>query len=379
MKEKKSPWLGRRRNSFPTVQIGAAPAAAPLRECSVTPVQLDECTEDCASLIAEVHEGLQVHDPELCEEGVNGTYFLRNGQGKIVAVFKPEDEQGNSPKNPKNQDGSSSSDSDSNSLHAKGLLEGEVSLREVAAYLLDKRSNFFYKVPKTCLVKIIHPCFDVHNREQGKEKFGSLQQFVESDGSACDMGTAFYNVKDVHSLGILDLRIFNTDRHEGNILVSKSTPNCYSLTPIDHSYSLPHTLNAAWFDWLNWSQAKKPFDEETARHIESIDIEADIAMLYNKLYIRPECLRVMRISSTLLKKAVKYGLTLYDIGDAVCRKNLDEPSALEVMCNRAGQRIGMSMNAGMTSAQQEQCFFSALSNIMDEELGEWAGRNMDVD
>jgi hypothetical protein len=363
---------GRRRNSLPATQIEGAPASPkPTAKESSVVITLEECAEDCRSLVEEVNSGLEVHAPELSQEGVNGTYFLRNLQGTIIAVFKPEDEQGDTPRNPKIKNGSLSSSNSMNGLHRKGLVEGEVSLREAAAYLLDKRHNHVYKVPKTCLVKLRHPYFNVDDSVDN-ERIGSLQEFIESEGSAGDIGSGAFPVREVHTLGILDVRIFNTDRHDGNILITKASSNNYKLTPIDHSYSLPHSMDAAWFDWLNWQQAKKPFDEETKRHIESLDVETDCLFLNDMLHIRPECLRVSKISTTLLKKAVKYGLTLFDIGNIVCRsdRDSDQPSELEMMCQLASQRVSMSWNAGVSEKENEELFLNALYNIMDEQLAE---------
>ncbi len=34
-----------------------------------------------------------------------------------------------------------------------------------------------------------------------------------------EMGTSRFSASDVHRIGILDIRLFNTDRHAGNMLV----------------------------------------------------------------------------------------------------------------------------------------------------------------
>ena len=84
-----------------------------------------------------------------------------------------------------------------------------------------------------------------------------------------------------------DIRLFNTDRHAGNMLVravkdSGSTTNLmtrmsydqqYELIPIDHGFCLPETLEAPYFEWLHWPQAMMPFSEEEIKYIESLDIE----------------------------------------------------------------------------------------------------------
>ena len=66
--------------------------------------------------------------------------------------------------------------------------------------------------------------------------------------------------------GILDIRIWNTDRHAGNILVRRpraaSIANLgalarldsaqLELVPIDHGFCLPESLDPPYLEWLHW-------------------------------------------------------------------------------------------------------------------------------
>jgi hypothetical protein len=91
-----------------------------------------------------------------------------------------------------------------------------------------------------------------------------------------------FAVRDVHRLGILDVRLYNTDRHSGNILVrrpadlsghggeaavaaemafdslslSLRAEQRVELIPIDHGYCLPESLDAVYFEWLFWPQVR---------------------------------------------------------------------------------------------------------------------------
>ena len=109
------------------------------------------------------------------------------------------------------------------------------------------------------------------------------------------------------------------------------------LIPIDHSYTLPDTLELAAVDWcwMDWPQAKEPLVDELKRYVLSLDVKADIDELRRRLAIREECLKVMRISGMLLQKGVAADLTLYEIGCLTCRQNIDTPSQLEVLCAQA--------------------------------------------
>jgi len=297
-----------------------------------------------SQLLSKVEEGLEYHEPELCEEGVNGTYFLKDRDGEFCGVFKPNDEEGSSINNPKR------SDENKDLFVNRGLVEGEAAYREVAAFLLDK--EHFSGVPETSMVTLEHPNF------KGKEKTGSLQQFIQNDGCVEDIGPSKFPAREVHKIGIMDLRIFNNDRHGGNILMREREDGTIELIPIDHGLSLPSSLNQAWFDWLHWPQAKVPFDEETKRYIDSMDVEAD-ANLLREIGIREECIRTMIISSTLLKRGANANLTLFEIASIVCRSNgMETPSALEVMVEKAKYQ----------TQDDSDSMLKALWPIMDEEI-----------
>jgi len=296
-------------------------------------------------LLVQVEEGLKYYPPELCDEGVNGTYFMKDKDGKIIGVFKPTDEEGNSGNNPKK-----SSDS---AFVNRGIIQGEGALREVVAYKMDKDN--FAGVPETFLTTLYHPSFRTDEPEKGK--FGSLQKFIENDGASWDIGPGRFPVHEVHKIGVLDLRIFNNDRHGGNILMRESDRGDIELIPIDHGLSLSSTLDHAWFDWLNWSQAKQPFDEETMKYIQNIDIEEDVRTL-RELGLSSDSIKTMVISSTLLKKGAAAGLTLFDVASIVCRQDLDQPSALEQMMDTASKEGNGKENETL----------KALWRIMDNEI-----------
>jgi len=305
-----------------------------------------ELENPASFFLKRVKDGLNYHKPELIEEGVNGAYFLRNKEGQRIAVFKPIDEEGNNDKNPKK--GLNEDDDFVN----KGIIPGEGAQREVAAYLLD--GLHFHSVPKT-IMAVLNLGSSNGNIE---EKFGSLQEFIENDGSAEDIGPKQFRVRDVHKIGVLDLRIFNTDRHCGNILVKKKSDGSFGLIPIDHALSLPPSLEHSWFEWLYWPQAKIPFDPETRSFIRHINVDEDAALL-ESLGIRSECIRTMKISSTLLKKGAAAGLTLYEIGSMASRTVVDQPSPLEKMFERAIKE---------TKEKDETSLLNHLWRLMDAEI-----------
>jgi len=220
------------------------------------------------------------------------SYFLRDKSGKKVAVFKPME----------NGDPASYK-------------------REIAAYWVDQPQ--VYNVPFTTAVSIEHKVF-------AGSLEGSLQAFADNDGSGWDISSSLFSTEDVHKIGILDLQIMNCDRHEGNILVKRRSDGMYSMVPIDHGNSLPENLSNSWFVWQNWRQSRMPFCESIRDHIRNIDLEANVRML-RQLQIEEKALFNFRICTTLLKKGESYGLTVGELGDIMCRRDLGTPSELEII------------------------------------------------
>jgi hypothetical protein len=177
--------------------------------------------------------------PVMSAEGSGGVYFMRDATGqKNVAVFKPIDEEPMAENNPRGLPLSTDGEG-----MKRGTIVGEGALREVAAYILDHPvddcrsgpSVGFSGVPPTTLVQSIH---------RGKSfKIGSLQMFMDNNGSSEDMGPRAFPVKEVHKIAVLDIRLANADRHAGNILVHREEEGgSYKLIPIDHGYCLPEKV-----------------------------------------------------------------------------------------------------------------------------------------
>ncbi len=99
-----------------------------------------------------------------------------------------------------------------------------------------------------------------------------LQEYVFHDCDTSEMGASRFATRDVHRIGILDIRIWNTDRHAGNILVRRQRRESsvglsglakldsaqLELVPIDHGFCLPESLEPPYFEWLHWPQVRHP-------------------------------------------------------------------------------------------------------------------------
>jgi Phosphatidylinositol 3- and 4-kinase/Ubiquitin family len=170
-------------------------------------------------------------------------------------------------------------------------------------------------------------------------KVGMLQEFISYDFVSGDWSHKDYPVHEVHKIGILDIRVVNLDRNEANILVRRvheENATTYELIPIDHSYSFPDALDLTWADWnwLAWEQSKEPFDKESLEYIESIDIDADIALLRQHVNISEPCLRLFRLFNMCLKMGAHRGLTLFEIASMLTRPDFDVRSEMENLCIR---------------------------------------------
>lgn len=321
-----------------------------------------------SDLIGSTLEGLdRGHYPIRSSEGTGGAYFMLDAAGiKYVSVFKPIDEEPMAVNNPRGLPLSVNGEG-----LKKGTRVGEGALRECAAYLLDHpksgRRSFsgealgFAGVPPTLFVRCLHSGF---NHPDGiTPKIGSLQKFMENNGSCEDMGPSAFPVGEVHKIAVLDMRMANADRHAGNILMSKGEDGQVVLIPIDHGYCLPDGFEDVTFDWLYWPQARQPFSSETIEYIKSLDAEEDIALLKFYGWDMPlESARTLRISTMLLKKGAERGLTPFTIGNIMCRETLNKESVIEEIVQEALDSV--------LPGSSEDAFLETISHIMDQRLDE---------
>jgi hypothetical protein len=335
--------------------------------------------------ILEITKGMAIGlNPQLAFDGTAGTYMMRDQNRQTVAIFKPIDEEAYAPHNPRGYIGQFGQTS-----FRSGVLSGEGVIREVASYLMDH--SHFSSVPPTIFCEVMHPSFHYSPQEmdssdfgttkqysnaisslvdpsssansestsftQGKDsptnvrigvKYGSLQYFVKSDDLCSNFSSDLFSIDQVHKIGILDLRIMNLDRNDGNLLViknqvqtSKKVNYEYELIPIDHSLSIPDNLEIYSYDicWMDWDQALMPFSEKSLKFIEKLDVLKDIKMLDDTFKFRKICLRNIRITGTLLKLGAQNSLTLHQIGTMLCREDDfeddPEPSLLEKIVKKA--------------------------------------------
>ena len=342
--------------------------------------------------------------PELLPDGTSGVYLLRGspsptnmpaatrGEAVLstsppVAVFKPSDEEAGSAKNPHGYNRETH-------MMREGFRVGDGAVRERIAYKLDHQS--FAGVPKTALDRLImRTASGTHIAEQT----GSIQEFVPSRGDVGEYrfdGSEFCE-RASQRVALLDLRLFNCDRHEGNILVrstreplsppsppqspldssASSLPEAdrLSLVPIDHAFILPRFgyFREAEFVWRYWLAAREPFGAEAVEYVARLDVEADVELARRAGLDDSSC-ATLRTCTMLLQAALlgsgpptrmgesavggmgnaaeqsetrdstgegESGDTPADrvtpkaLASVWMRERFDEPSALEIMCAQA--------------------------------------------
>lgn len=355
-----------------------------INDCSDPFVQLIDLSTsppNLQDLVNQAWKGFKKQSPILVDEGVGGTYFMPGEDSQYVGVFKPCDEEAYNVNNPK---GLLPTGDSSRKGYKEGILTGEASVRECAAYALDHEG--FSGVPATDLVLCHHPSFSSEESKKQIDKIvctsgtspshtqfklGSFQEFKTSVGCVEDINPFVFPVDEVHKIAALDIRIFNMDRHEGNILYNEETDDktgnpIYSLIPIDHGYSLPNSLLAeAYFCWHYWPQAKQKMSPRTKAYIASLDAEKDIALLSEKFpgAFRSEHFDVLRMTTLLLKKGAAADATFFDLANLLCRRTVGQPSALEDIVERAKTLHKLVSQTGRS-------FFEIYERLLDEHFFE---------
>ena len=285
----------------------------------------------------------------------------------------------------------------------KGSRVGDGAANEVAAYILDHGGRA--GVPATALVDL--RC-SAASSARGGVKRGALQEFVTSVGDAEEMSPSLFDVRDVHGIAILDMRIAQCDRHGGNVLVVKATgsgvggvpsggsvedddfgsafpPSCssssppsfgqlnkqrYRLVPIDNGYAFPSSMADLTFEWAWWPQASEPFTADDLRYVAALDAEEDLALLSRHgLPLRPKCADVVRTCTACLQVCAARGMTPADIAGVMCRDvappgtddmasfKLGGMSVLEKLSRRAKQ---------MSDASSSEAYVCTLRTLLEE-------------
>lgn len=214
----------------------------------------------------------------------------------------------------------------------RGIEMGMGALREEAAFVIDRTSGGQAYVPTTARASI---------EERGVRKKGSVQQFVEgSIGPVEDFGMprelqsaeAFVGLDNAQAIACFDIRIFNTDRHPGNLLLAGPRP--HKIVCIDHGCVLPAwwALESSRFDaWLDWPHVRAPPSPSTMNLVRQVGATLTISVQeLEKLGLPQQAIWTFEICTQFLVTCVlDHGLTLRSVALLMTRSDPAEPCWLE--------------------------------------------------
>lgn len=295
-------------------------------------------------------------NPKPTPEGLSGSYFLRDRFRNSVAIFKPRLEEPFAPQNPKGLTGKLET-----SIHASNILSGRLYLREAAAFLLDE--NKLFGVSETFLAVVDHPFFtenqtspisipgfatkdnstkipqpkiEFHKTnvtlKSDKSRIGSLQKMMPNNGCISNISISKISNFEVQKIAILDMRILNADRNDGNILFRRRSSKPIELIPIDHGMSLGSklALKASEMVWTGFPQIKKEIDPRLKKFVLNLNPERTIKKLSENLDLKAESLAMLQYSEYFLKICVEKGLKIDEMAQIFYRQGDEEsPSHLE--------------------------------------------------
>lgn len=229
----------------------------------------------------------------------------------------------------------------------RGIEIGMGALREEAAFVIDRASGGQAYVPTTTRASI---------EEAGVRKKGSVQQFVEgSVGPVEDFGMprelqaaeAMVGLDNAQAVACFDIRIFNTDRHAGNLLLAGPRP--HKIVCIDHGCVLPAwwALESSRFDaWMDWPHVRAPPSAATLSLVTQVGSALPLVVQeLEQLGLSKQAIWTLEICTLLLQKCVlNHELTLRSVALLMTRSDPAEPCWLE-------RRVADACNAAGVSAE----------------------------
>jgi pSer/pThr/pTyr-binding forkhead associated (FHA) protein len=339
---------------------------------------LDQSSKEMLQSVQQGLKGTQT-SPKKTDllDCTGGVYFMKSGNGEMVAVFKPQDEEQGMSNNPKGYAG--------NGIHGlrPNFRPGEGYIREFAAYVLDFEN--FCGVPTTTIAYCEHPVFNYpirynQNNPTKVPKLGSLQAFIRANDTFDDISPSVVSTFELQKIALLDMRLLNCDRNASNMLAIRKpqsvlmgerrssrsgstnswtddsdreidihdfiedtrpayhvSSDSYELIPIDHGYCLPTHLLIEEMDWA-WfysAQVARPVDPRIIEYMNKLNLEDLIATLTSQVSIPEESIHLLRVVHELIVQGINSGLTLKDIASMIARVEEGVPSPLEKLLNLA--------------------------------------------
>ena len=268
------------------------------------------------------------------DHGQTGSVYVLEAGDHKIAVFKPVDGE---------------------KFNRKSLDVGSGAVREEAVYLVDRICGSQASVPVSSRATI---------EVDGNTMEGSVQAFLmEVKGwiedfyippNDLERAQNFISQDVAEAVALLDMRVFNMDRHTGNLLVLKEEKP-HSLGPIDHGCCLPPwwSLGEAIFEaWISWPHFKtKPSDSAKEIVERAYQRLPQTCKMLREAGLEESAQITLRLCTSLLYIGlVKLGCSIRDLATLMLRDEDKEPQELSWLEERVMAAAGM---AGAKCSLQE--------------------------
>ena len=280
-------------------------------------------------LKVRVSEALENGGKMQFRPGTNGLYEIRNRANEIIALFKPENERNYGPKHASNRRPNPSLE-DIHFHQMDSFEQGMATQRQYLSKLLD--SGNIANLPTGTIVEMESDQFNIiGDQAKSQCKMGYLQEWISNtkvlpdfDSPSDDLLQNQIPLSEFQKLGIMDLLLYNQDRHPGNILVTEDGSH---LINIDSDSILPWKIENNKNSLLQHPRAAEPFTEESLQMIRNIDPKLN-AELAKHMGLPEQAATNARVLAMVLKRFASAGKTLSEINQVVGSDKRDAPSEL---------------------------------------------------
>ncbi|NGX54531.1 MAG: hypothetical protein KR126chlam2_00142 [Chlamydiae bacterium] len=297
--------------------------------------------------------------------GMSGSYFIRDREGKKIAVFKPQDEDSFMPNAPMPEHRRTYDPTAPERHQRRGQPQGIAWLKEVAAWEIDKGQ--FANVPFTTEITVPFPTQGSGSRPVYKR--GSLQMFVAGKGAheLTDAEKDAIPAQQIQKMAAFDLLIGNGDRHEGNFMWDEASQ---TLSLIDHGLTFLDSLDwkEGWkfsegrFEWSTYPQARDIVNPEVKAWILEYDLDAKCQIL-KKLGISERSIREHRLRVLFTQEGVRRGITLAMLASC-CMPTKTQRSWLDTLVHSTHEETSDEEKFYVVYQKKAEEFFSKVLEQM---------------